>query len=121
MGKIIRTHPAGVSITRERHLPNVNKIVINPKEILVLHGQGKETFRRKDWRLYVDDIMQAQDEEVWSNEIWDEKRHRIVSGYVQRTLFIMEGTEFDQPTSCRIVEDEKIIFCGRNPVKMGYL
>lgn len=121
MDKTIRTYPAGIPITRERKLPNVDRIVINPKEVLILHGQGKETFGRKDWRICIEDIRQAQDEEVWSNEIWDENLHMMVSGCVKRTLFLMSGTEFEHPTSCRIIEDEKIIFCGVKPEKMGYL
>ena len=121
MKKTIRTHPATIPITRERKLPNVHRVVINPKEILILHGQGKETFKRKDWRLYIEDTKQAQDEEVWSGEIWDEELQGMVSGYIQRTLFLMKGTEFDNPTSCRIIEDEKIIFCGEHPEKMGML
>lgn len=117
----IRTYPARIPVTRERMLPNVGRISISKNEILILHGAGRERFKRSDWRLFIEDTRQVQDEEVWSNEIWDEELGGMVSGYVNRTLFLMKGTEFDQPTSCRVIEDEKIIFCGEKPEKMGYL
>ena len=108
MERTIRTYPATIPVTRERKLPNVNRIVIYQDRFDILFWQGRcETFERDDgWRLYVDDIKQAQDEKA--------------GGY-KRTLLLMKGTEFDNPTSCRIIEDKKIIFCGEHPEKMGML
>lgn len=65
-----------------------------------------ERFERENWRLYVENAKQAQDEKSFGHK---------------RTLFLMEGTEFEHPTSCRIMEDEKIIFCGIKPEEMGFL
>lgn len=110
-GKIIRTYPAGIPVTRERILPNVGRIVIDEDEIQILHSAGqRDSFERGDWRLFVEDIRQAQDEIPWAKR-------------PARTLFLMEGGEMVgfEECSCRIIEDEKVIFCGKRPETMGYL
>lgn len=109
--RTIITYPAAVPVTRERKLPNIDRIVIYQDRFDILYWQGRcETFERDDnddgWRLYIEDIKQTQDEKA---------------GGFKRTLFLMKGTEFDNPTSCRIIEDKKIIFCGEHPEKMGML
>ena len=105
----IRTYPAGIPVTMERKLPNVAKIVINPDEFWIFHGRGRDEFKRGDWRLYIEDVEQAQEE--------------VHDGL--RTLFLMKGfadpEQFEPECSCRVIEEKKIVFCGEHPEKMRYL
>lgn len=107
-GKTIRTYPDGIPVTRERLLPNVDRITIGEGDFKIHHSAGLcDSFEREDWRLFVEDIRQVQDDIPWAEE-------------PVRTLFLMKAGFFKE-CSCRIIEDEKIIFCGKHPETMEYL
>jgi len=86
----------------EKIVEEIDRIVIKGDKITLLSLKERPIeVLRKDWRVFVDDIRQAQDEMSFGE---------------RRTLLL-----FDKGVGCQILTDKKQIFCGKRPEKVGYL
>ncbi|MHA1866368.1 MAG: hypothetical protein ACTSWZ_07670 [Candidatus Heimdallarchaeaceae archaeon] len=82
----------------------VERIKITKDEIVIVPYDGPtETFNRKEWKLFAEDIRQLQDETSFGE---------------RRTLLI-----FPEGAGCQIEKGilTKRIFCGKHPRTMGVI
>ncbi|MBA7662782.1 hypothetical protein ES703_70815 [subsurface metagenome] len=89
----------------ERKIENVDRIVIDENEIAIHSGRRCENFNRGKWEMHVENIIQLEDKEVREPQA----RAFLSHPYARTTMYFGAGVD----TSCRILEDEKEIFCSR--------
>lgn len=89
----------------ERKIENVDRIVIDENEIAIHSRRRWEKFKRGDWEMHVEGIMQLDDKEVREPQA----RAFLSHPYARTTMYLGAGVD----TSCRILEDEKEILCSR--------